>query len=192
MANVYGRAGTAAPFPTSEAVGTSVFAKPQVGSHWFDNDGNEYVIVDCQSAFVAGEWVYIDHAHLATRLADSGVPSRCGIIVAAVSASDTLAYAMIYGLYSGGAATSNVATSKYLGVPTGTSALGVVGAAASSDAANTTIFGAYAVTNPDSGATSAYATSFVAADNTTTTYIGVQFWLNYPYTQGTGFIGQTS
>lgn len=192
MANVYGRAGTAAAFPTSESVGTSVFSKPAVGSHWFDNDGNEYVVVDCQTAFVAGEWVYIDHAHLATRVSDSGVQSRLGIITAAVSASDTLAYAMIYGLYSGAAATSNVATSKFLSVPTGTSALGVVGGTASSDATGVIIYNAYAVANPDSGATSAYATSFVAADNTTTTYIGTQFWLNYPYTQGTAYIGQTS
>lgn len=175
----------------TDTVGTSV-ADPRVNQRFKDNDGNEYVVVDCQQAFVAGEWVYIDHVGLATRLTDSGVPSRVGVIVAAVSGSDTKAYAQIYGLYSGAAGTSNVATSKYIDVPTGTSDIGVVGGKASSDAGGTLIYNAYAVTAPDSGATSAYATSFISAGTSVTTYIGFQVWLNFPYTVGTGFIGATS
>lgn len=175
----------------TDTVGTSV-ADPRVGNRFKDNDGNEYVVVDCQQAFVAGEWVYIDHNHLATRLTDSAVNSRAGIIVAAVSGSDTKAFAQIYGLYSGAAGTSNVATSKYLDVPTGTSDLGVVGGKATSDGVGVLIQGAYAVTAPDSGATSAYATSFVSAGSSVTTFIGFQVWLNYPYVVGTNFIGATS
>jgi hypothetical protein len=191
MANLYGRAGTAAQFPTSETVGTSV-PTPKLGSHWFDASENEYVVVDCQQAFVAGEWVYIDSAHLATRMTDSAVSSRVGVIAAAVSGSDRKAYAMIYGLYSGAVGTSNVATTKYLTVPAGTSDIGTINAIASSDAAGVQIYNAYAVTAPDSGATSSYATSFVSAGSSVTTYIGFDVWLNYPYTQGQAFIGQTS
>ena len=165
---------------------------PRLGQRFKDNDGNEYVVVDCQQAFVAGEWVYIDHAHAATRLKDDASNGRVGIIVAAVSGSDTKAYAQIYGLYSGAAGTSNVATSKFIDVPTGTSDLGVVGGKATSDGTGVIIQGAYAVTAPDSGATSAYSTSFVSAGSSVTTYIGFQVWLNYPYVIGTNFIGATS
>lgn len=190
MARLTGRS-VSSPIPTSETVGTSV-ADPGVGQRFIDADGNEYVVVDCQQAFVAGEWVYIDHAHLATRLTVDGTNGRVGIITAAVAGSDTKAYAQIYGLYSGAAGTSNVATSFFLGIQSGTSDLGVVGKVATSDATGIVINGAYAVTSPDSGATSAYATSFVSASGTSTTYIGFQVWLNYPYVIGTNFIGATS
>ena len=190
MANLLGRSGTASPFPSSETVGTSI-PDPKVGSRWFDGSNNEYVVVDCQHAFVAGEWVTIDHDHLASRLA-LDTPGRVGIVVAAVSASDTKAYVQIYGLYEGAAGTSNVATSKYMGIPSGTSDIGVATGYASSDAGGIPIFNAYAVTAPDSGATSAYATSFVSAGSSTTTYIGFKVWLNYPYTVGTSFSGATS
>jgi hypothetical protein len=191
MANLVGQGPTAAPFATSETVGTSL-ADPRLGTRWKDADGNEYVIVDCQQAFVAGEWVYIDHNNLATRLTDSGVNGRVGVITAAVSGSDTKAYAQIYGLYSGAAGTSAVATSFFLGVPTGTSDIGVVGKVATSEAVGVVINGAYAVSAPDSGATSAYATSFISAGSSVTTYIGFQVWLNYPYVIGTNFVGATS
>ena len=190
MAALTGRH-VSSPIGTSETVGTSV-ADPSLGARFVDRDGNEYVVVDCQQAFVAGEWVYIDHNNLATRLNTDGTNGRVGVITAAVSGSDTKAFAQIYGLYSGAAGTSNVATSFFLGVPTGTSNLGVIGKVATSDATGIVIHGAYAVTSPDSGATSAYATSFVAADATTTTYIGFQVWLNYPYVIGTNPIGSTS
>lgn len=175
----------------TDTVGTSN-ADPRLGQRFKDNDGNEYVVVDCQQAFVAGEWVYIDHNHLATRMTDSGVTARVGVICAAVSGSDTKAYAQIYGLYSGAAGTSAVATSFFLGVPTGTSDIGVAGKVATSDAVGVEIKGAYAVSAPDSGATSSYATSFVSAGSSATTYIGFQVWLNYPYVVGTNFIGATS
>jgi hypothetical protein len=191
MANLTGQGPITAAMSTSETVGTSV-GDPRVGQRYKDVDGNEYVVVDCQQAFVAGEWVYIDHAHLATRLTVDGTNGRVGVITAAVSGSDTKAYAQIYGLYSGAAGTSNVATSFFLGLQSGTSSIGVIGKVATSDATGLVINGAYAVTSPDSGATSAYATSFVAADGTSTTYIGFQVWLNYPYVIGTNFIGATS
>lgn len=190
MANLIGQGPVAAPFPTSETVGTSV-AAPELGSRWKDKDGNEYVVVDCQQAFVAGEFVYIDHANLATRLSDSAANGRVGVIVAAVSGSDTKAYAQIYGLYAGAAGSSAVATSKFLSVPTGTSDIGAVGATGTSDAGGIIIHGAYAVTATDSASTSP-PSSFVSAGSSATVYIGFSVWLNYPYVIGTTYVGGTS
>jgi hypothetical protein len=115
MANLRGLGGTAASFPTSETVGTSV-ADPALGSLWTTAVGDKvFVVVDCQVAFVAGEPVYIDEANLATRFIDANAASgRVGVITAAVSGSDTKAYAQIYGLYSGAPGTSNVAPTKFL------------------------------------------------------------------------------
>lgn len=181
MANIVGRAGTAAPFPTSETVGTSV-ADPKLGSRWFDNDNNEYIVVDCQKAFVAGEPVVIDANNLALPLdaANATANARVGVIVAAVSGSDTKAYAQIYGLYAGAAGTSNVATSKQLGVPSGTSDIGQFGAFHDSDEGAFIIRGAWAVTATDSATTSP-ASSFVSAGSSATPAIGFSVFLNYPY-----------
>jgi hypothetical protein len=183
--------GQAAAMPTSQTVGTSV-ADPALGSRWVDSTtGYEYVVVDCQQAFVAGEFVYIDHANLATRLVDNAANGRVGVIVAAVSASDTKAFAQIYGLFEGAPGTSGVATSKFLAVPAGTSDIGAVGAVNTSDAAGIVIHGAYAVTATDSATTSPVS-SFVSAGSSATIYIGFSVWLNYPYVVGTNFPGGTS
>jgi hypothetical protein len=174
MANLTGA--TAAAFPTSETVGTSV-AAPALGSRWRDTSGNEYVIVDCQEAFVAGEPVYIDSANLATQLT-TDVAGRVGVIVASVSASDTKAYAQIYGLYAGAAGTSAVATSRYL-TQVATTDMGAFGGVDSSGTGQI-VHGAYAVTAAASDTTSP-ASSFVSAAGTSTTNIGFSVWLNYPY-----------
>lgn len=183
MANVLGRTGNASPFPTSETVGTSV-ADPKLGSQWIDGSDNVYVVVDCQSSFVAGEFVFIDSAHLASRIGQQFATSgRVGVIVAAVSASDTKAYAQIYGLYEGAAGSSNVTSAGYLALTT-TSEIGAAGAAnSSSDTAAIAIHGAYVVTAPASDTTSP-ASSFVSAAGTSTAYIGFSVWLNYPYVHG--------
>jgi len=184
MANLRGLGGYAAPFPTSETVGTSV-ADPALGSLWTTAIGDKvFVVVDCQSAFVAGEPVYIDEANLATRFIDANAATaRVGVITAAVSASDTKAYAQIYGLYAGAAGTSNVASSKVLGAAVAVCDLAAFAGFNDSDEASVVIFGAYAVNAADSGATSSlYATSFVSASGTSTVQIGFSVWLNYPYT----------
>jgi hypothetical protein len=183
MANLRGLGGFAAPFPSSETVGTSV-ADPALGSLWTTATGDKvFVVVDCQQALVAGEPVYIDEANLATRFIDANAASaRVGVIVAAVSASDTKAYAQIYGMYSGAPGTSNVATCKLLGAATAVCDLAAFSGFNDSDEAAVVIFGAYAVTATDSGATSGYATSFVSASGTSTVQIGFNVWLNYPYT----------
>lgn len=190
MANLVGRNGTAAPFPSSETIGTSV-ADPKLGARFADGDGNEYIVVDCQQAFVAGEFVFIDSAHAATRLVNGGTNGRVGVIVAAVSGSDTKAYAQIYGLYAGAVGTSNVETSEFLGVPTNTSDIGAVTTVGTSDAGGIVIYGAYAVTAPDSAST-VPASSFVSAGSSATVHIGFSVWLNYPYVIGTTYVGGTS
>jgi hypothetical protein len=177
MANLSGY-GVGATMPTSETIGTSV-ADPKLGTRWVDKSGNEYIVVDCQQAFVAGEFVFIDHAHAATRLTDTIRFGRVGVIVAAVSASDTKAYAQIYGLYEGAAGSSGVATSLPIGPATGSSDIGAVGPAPSSAEGVAVIQGAYAVTATDSATTSP-ASSFVSAGSSATIYIGFSVWLNYP------------
>lgn len=183
MANLRGIGGYAAPFPSSETVGTSV-ADPALGSMWTNAIGDKvFVVVDCQSAFVIGEPVYIDSANLATRFIDANAASaRVGVITATVSASDTKAYAQVFGLYQGTPGTSNVATCKTLGAATAVCDLAAFSGFNDSDEAAVVIFGAYAVTATDSGATSSYATSFVSAAGTSTVQIGFDVWLNYPYT----------
>jgi hypothetical protein len=180
MANLRGISGNAAPFPSSETVGTSV-ADPALGSRWANAAGDkEYIVVDCQQAFVAGEFVYINSAHAATRLTDTLTSGRVGVIVAAVSGSDTKAYAQIYGLYEGAVGSSNVATSLPIGPAVGSSDIGAVGHAPSSNEGTAVIQGAWAVTATDSATTSP-ASSFVSAGSSATIYIGFSVWLNYPY-----------
>lgn len=189
MANLSGY-GQAAAFPTSETIGTSV-AAPPLGSRWVDKDGNEYIVVDCQSSFVAGEFVYIDSANLATRLTDTATSARVGVIVAAVSGSDTKAYAQIYGLYAGAVGSSAVTTCHPLGPATGSSDIGAVMGVPSSAEDVAVIHGAYAVTATDSATTSP-ASSFVSAGSSATIYIGFSVWLNYPYiTAHAQFAGST-
>jgi hypothetical protein len=178
MANLTGY-GQAAAMPTSETVGTSV-ASPALGSRWVDSSGNEYIVVDCQQAFVAGEFVFVDSAHLATRMNDTLVSARVAVIVAAVSGSDTKAYAQIYGLYAGAVGSSTVATCLPLGIQAGSSDIGAATGIPSSNEEGVVIHGAYAVTATDSATTSP-ASSFVSAGSSATIYIGFSVWLNYPY-----------
>ena len=188
MATLRGIGGTAANLSTSETIGTSN-PDPALGSKWTNAVGDkEYVVVDCQQAFVAGEFVFIDAAHLATRLNDTVVSARVGVIVAAVSGSDTKAYAQIYGLYEGAVGSSAVATSKAIGVAVGSSDIGAVTGINTSDDNGVLIHGVYAHTATDSATTSP-ASSFVSAGSSATIYIGFSVFLNYPYVTGTTYIG---
>ena len=179
MGNLRGLSGNAAPFPDSETIGTSV-ADPALGSLWTNAAGDKvFIVVDCQQAFVAGEFVYISSAHAATRLNDTYTSGRVGVMVAAVSGSDTKAYAQIYGLYEGAVGSSSIATSLRLGVAAGSSDIGAAAGFSDSDEANVVIHGAYAVTATDSATTSP-ASSFVSAGSSATVYIGFSVFLNYP------------
>jgi len=178
MARLTGRH-VSSPIATSETVGTSA-PDPALGARFVDSSGNEYIVVDCQQAFAAGEFVYIDAANLATRVNDTAVSARVGVIVAAVSASDTKAFAQIYGLYEGAVGSSGVATSLPLSVAAGSSDIGAVSSAPTSAETAIIIYNAYAHTATDSATTSP-ASSFVSAGSSATIYIGFSVWLNYPY-----------
>jgi hypothetical protein len=179
MANLVGQGPTAAPFATSEYVGTSV-ADPRLGTRWKDNDGNEYMIVDFQQALVAGEWVSIDVANLATRLTTAS-HGKVGIVCGSPTTSDTKGYVQIYGLYAGAAGTSTVATSNFLTPNDSWCDIGVVAALPSSSAGGAVqVYNAFAFTAPDSATTSP-ASSFVTAAGTSSTAIGFSVWLAYPY-----------
>lgn len=80
------------------------------GSRVIDpNTGYEYIVVDCQSAFVLGEWVGIDGTGLATSIAAT-TKGRVGIIVETIGSSDTLALAMVVGTFASALFSSSVTT----------------------------------------------------------------------------------
>lgn len=108
----------AAPFPTSETVGTSEYTG-KFGDVFRDpnNPRNKYMLVDCQEAFEVGEVVVIDGAGLAIP-ASASACGQVGMIVATVSGSDTAAWAQIGGLIEDAFATSGVTTAALLQVIT--------------------------------------------------------------------------
>lgn len=84
-----------------------------VGSRAMDpNTGYEYMLVDCQQAFSIGEIVVIDGVGAAIPITATA-KGRVGIIVEAIAASDTWAWALINGQASA-LLTSDVTTACYL------------------------------------------------------------------------------
>lgn len=81
--------------------------------------GYEYILVDCQSSFLDGEWAVVDPDGLATQLASTS-KGRVAIIVETVSASDTLSWALVVGSYASTNTSSGVTTAADLIAGTGT------------------------------------------------------------------------
>lgn len=81
--------------------------------------GYEYLLVDCQSSFLAGEWCVVNPEGLASQLAASS-KGRVAIIVETVSASDTLSWALVVGKYASTNTTSDVTTAADMVASTGT------------------------------------------------------------------------
>lgn len=81
--------------------------------------GYEYLLVDCQSSFLAGEWAVVDPDGLASQLATTS-KGRVAIIVETVSASDTLSWALVVGKYASTNTTSDVTTAADMIASTGT------------------------------------------------------------------------
>jgi hypothetical protein len=79
--------------------------------------GYEYRLVDCQSAFVVGEWVTIDSRGLATQLAVAQ-EGRVGIVIE-VAASDDYAWVIVGGLFASAVLDSDVSTAVLLGANVG-------------------------------------------------------------------------
>jgi len=82
------------------------------------NTGYEYMLVDCQSSFVVGEWVVIDGAGAASQLA-IGSKGRVGIVVETVGASDRLSWVLRRGTYASALFDSDVTTGMELGAAAG-------------------------------------------------------------------------
>jgi hypothetical protein len=98
------------PFPTSENKSTTEYVG-RLGLVKYDpaDPLKRYMLVDCQSAFSAGEPVVIDGSGLASRLVSTSI-GQVGIIVAAVSGSDTVAWAQITGLHTAAFCSCEVST----------------------------------------------------------------------------------
>lgn len=86
----------AAPFPTSDFKTTSEYGGGDLGRMFRDGSGNVFMIVDCQEAFVAGEVVVINAAYEASQ-ATSTSRGVIGVIMSTPTASDTYAWAQVYG-----------------------------------------------------------------------------------------------
>lgn len=169
MANVIGITQNAAPFPTSETVGTSV-ADPKVGEIYKDGSGNLFVVVDFQQAFTgAGEWCVFNASYEASRPTNTS-RGRVGIVQGAVSASDTKGFVQIYGRYNGAWSTSGVTSAGLLFIPV-TSDAGYVDEKTTT--ASNTVFGAWARSAADT------ATSPGGFSSTALALIDVE--LNFPY-----------
>lgn len=103
----------AAPFPTSEYKTTSEYGGADLGRMFRDGSGNIFMLVDCQEAFTAGEVVVIDADNKATQ-ATAAARGAIGIIMSAPTASDTYAWAQVYGKNSIAVCASGVTSAGHL------------------------------------------------------------------------------
>lgn len=158
-----------APFPTSETKATSEYVGPFGRVFIDDTNGRAYMLVDCQEALSAGEWVVIDASGAASALGSSS-RGRVGMIAAAVSGSDTAAWAQIYGPTGAVGLCSSEVTSSGALIANVTTDTGTVGEETST--VGNIIFGAFSV----------------AAASTATSPAGPgalgSFVLNYPFVRG--------
>ena len=86
----------AAPFATSEFRTTSEYGGADLGRQWRDGSGGVFMIVDCQEAFVAGEVVVINADFQASQITSTS-RGAVGVIMSTPTASDTYAWAQVYG-----------------------------------------------------------------------------------------------
>src|SRR5512139_2074872 len=96
MANLTGLP-VSAPFPTSQFKTTSEHSGAGLGQRFSDKDGNEFVLVDCTEAFVAGEWVVFNASAQATKIPSTS-RGRVGIVMSTPTSSDTYAWVQVYGI----------------------------------------------------------------------------------------------
>lgn len=108
--------GSAAPFPTSEVVATSIYTGPFGRRRVDPGSGKEYILCDAQEAFDAGEWAVINASGQASQLTSTS-KGRIGIVVAAASTSDNAIWVQVVGEYSGGYCTSAVTSAGIIIAP---------------------------------------------------------------------------
>jgi len=127
-----------APFPTSEVRTTSEYDGGNLGQLFADQDGNVFMLVDCQESFLVGEVAVINGDFQASQ-AGSASRGLIGVIASAASASDTYAYAQVFGTNTVALMSSGVTSAGALIIPVTTD--GGYFNEATSTAANT-VFGA--------------------------------------------------
>jgi hypothetical protein len=127
-----------APFATSEFRATSEYDGSNLGQLFSDQDGNIYMLVDCQESFLAGE-VCVINGDFAASQAGSTSRGQIGIIVSTPTTSDTYAYAQVFGTNTVALMSSGVTSAGALIIPATTD--GGYFNEATSTAANT-VFGA--------------------------------------------------
>lgn len=161
--------------PVIHTGATSVVDSTQAqkfGMRGYDVDGNEYVYVDFQESFIAGEWCAFNSSFAASQLTSTS-RGFVGVVVGTVSASDRFGWVLVRGTYSGAWATSGATTADPV-VIAATTDLGHVATATTTLAVH--VAGAHIASDPDTCASTALSTSALAA---TCTVI-----LNYPFVSG--------
>ena len=102
----------------SGSLGEHVKMALPLGALYKDPDtGYEYRLVDCQTSFAIGEWVTIDDRGLALQLIQAAI-GRVGIIIDTVSGSDTLAWALVAGVFRNACVSSDVTSATDLAAST--------------------------------------------------------------------------
>lgn len=151
-------------------VDTSAVVK--LGSRAYDVEGNEYVYVDFQESFIAGEWCVFGSDFAAYQMTSTRL-GWAGVVIGTVSASDRYGYVLVRGVHTAAWATSGATTDAPV-VVAATTDLGHVAGATTTAAVGVT--GAHIATAPDTCASTALSTSALAAPCTVV--------LNYPFVSG--------
>ncbi|HUX00276.1 MAG TPA: hypothetical protein VMY35_04785 [Phycisphaerae bacterium] len=149
---------------------------PPLGATGVDTNGYEYLYVDFQAPFIAGELVVLDENYLATFLTSTSV-GAVGVVMGTVSASDRFGWVMVRGQATSVVGTSNIADGGVIMGAAGTTGAGMAAAYNQASDAGNIIYGAIA----RSAGTS--ATSFTVGDGSTQ---GSTFTmqLHYPFVLG--------
>lgn len=159
--------------PIVQSGATSVVDSTQaikLGMRGVDVDGNEYVYVDFQEAFLAGEWVSFTSAYAASQLTSTS-RGWVGVVIGTVSASDRFGWVQVYGKHTAAWANSGASSGNPV----------IIGATTDTGHVNTgvagvLVYGVIVASSPDTCASTALSTSSVAAPATVI--------LNYPFVNG--------
>lgn len=127
-----------------------------LGQRALDVDGNEYVYVDFQEAFVNGEWVAFTGTYLAIQLGSASV-GYVGLVQATVSASDRFGWVMVRGKSATALATSG-SSGGFPVIVAATTDLGSI-ATDGTSANSVVITGILITASPDTCATTALSSS---------------------------------
>jgi len=161
-----------APFPTSQFKTTTEHLGSGLGQRFADKDGNEFMLVDCTEAFVAGEWVVISPNAQASQITSTS-RGRVGIVMSTPTTSDTYAFVQVYGTCDIAIVSSGVTSAGVLFAPV-TSDVGYADLGTTTTA--NTIFGAFS---------RSAASTATTPGGWSSAPIGIgSVELNYPYVLG--------